>query len=793
MATAIFSVLGSAMGGHDKGGSKPKTNNSRPAIGDMSSSLGFGGRTITKMSDSSTISKYNSSGNPNLQPQRLSSNDNQTSKMQVALLTRIWSSLERIGAILLHQEQQQDSDDLREREERFIKAHPQSTAGSLQSKESDGLPSLMTMLVGTALVAAVGAAVVGFTALKPAIDDLLVTVKKITKWWDDYLGSGVDPNNRNNPASPNYVPSLDKNGKVIPGEKPGLYREYATNWNAQEQEIGKEGWGNWWGRKIKEGLGIQAPAPKSVTEKLPSVGGSSSRRAGAGGMMSGEGAGGVTPQSNPSGGDASKSGTVSPTNMIKSFEDFKPGAYWDNKQYSVGWGSGTYTRNGKVYNTQSNTTVTRAEADADLERRVNILANKLRKSIGAVYWDRLSDNVKTSLLSIAYNKGSLPPTLIAAARTGNAQHIAEVIRSLDDGMVTKGRRQQEAEYAATGRVSKNIVDNLKRLGINGQSTGTPQPQRVTQSPTTNGNKLQTIPGIAKIAYPTNGNAATLTTTLPPVSSSPPPSNNLKKGGNPVQQIIAIGHELQRKGFLVRSHPAFPPIGQHDGDGHRENRAIDVNQQGFQANNLEAKNPAARAKFDQLAKELARRGLVVLWNHHRYSGNSIGPITKGGPHENHLHAEVPHGGIGNIRGGSITTSPADASAAASDVTGDASSPTAGLSTESSYSDLMMAAFKAIMPPGKLRASQGRTEAELAAANPTLITSLIKPTPKAGPGSIGQQIMSEAKDVATHITNIIGGKQGQRQMQSTSSTGGVPSPTADMGILQYSIYFHTVPTN
>jgi hypothetical protein len=116
--------------------------------------------------------------------------------------------------------------------------------------------------------------------------------------------------------------------------------------------------------------------------------------------------------------------------------------------------------------------------------------------------------------------------------------------------------------------------------------------------------------------------------------------NIFNGKSPLAMITEIGNALHKQGYEISEQIGFGGIskGVHKGEGHREHRAIDVN---IGSHNNEAANPAMRAKVDATAKELASKGIVVLWNHNRYQGSKVTPIAKGqDQHTDHFHVEIP---------------------------------------------------------------------------------------------------------------------------------------------------------
>lgn len=140
------------------------------------------------------------------------------------------------------------------------------------------------------------------------------------------------------------------------------------------------------------------------------------------------------------------------TAMIKSFEGFISGAKWDRNAFRAGYGSDTVTDpvTGRVTRVTSGTQVTRAQADADLLRRVTTeFMPKVARSVGAA-WNGLSDATKAALTSIAYNYGSLPANVLRAARTGDAAAISAAIRDRAGDNAGINAQRRYAEAAAIG-------------------------------------------------------------------------------------------------------------------------------------------------------------------------------------------------------------------------------------------------------------------------------------------------------------------------------------------------------
>jgi GH24 family phage-related lysozyme (muramidase) len=136
--------------------------------------------------------------------------------------------------------------------------------------------------------------------------------------------------------------------------------------------------------------------------------------------------------------------------LIRQFEGYKEVAYMDRSpghpeldHWAVGYGQ--HAIGGKEVT--EGTVVSREAAEADLAARIAEIQRRLEAAIGES-WGRLSDKVKASLTSIAYNYGGVGKIsdVIAAARSGDERGVADAIaaRAGDNKGVNAGRRAQEA-------------------------------------------------------------------------------------------------------------------------------------------------------------------------------------------------------------------------------------------------------------------------------------------------------------------------------------------------------------
>lgn len=136
--------------------------------------------------------------------------------------------------------------------------------------------------------------------------------------------------------------------------------------------------------------------------------------------------------------------------VLRDKEGFKSSTYWDVNAHRVGYGSDTITAaDGSVRPVKQGDTVTRADAERDLKRRTGEFLAGVRSSVGEEAFNRLNPNQQAALGSVAYNYGSLPDSVAAAARTGDASALSRSIEGLQghNGGVNRTRRLSEAALA----------------------------------------------------------------------------------------------------------------------------------------------------------------------------------------------------------------------------------------------------------------------------------------------------------------------------------------------------------
>lgn len=151
---------------------------------------------------------------------------------------------------------------------------------------------------------------------------------------------------------------------------------------------------------------------------------------------------------------------------IKQFEGFRSTPYWDVNAYRAGFGSDTVTlSDGTVQRVVQGMTVSYADANRDLLRRVGEFQDGIIGQIGRDRFSGFSEEQQAALTSIAYNYGSLPDRILPAVRGGTSQDIATAIARLqsDNDGVNRNRRLQEASaFGSTTLVREEIRQGSER-------------------------------------------------------------------------------------------------------------------------------------------------------------------------------------------------------------------------------------------------------------------------------------------------------------------------------------------
>ncbi len=129
---------------------------------------------------------------------------------------------------------------------------------------------------------------------------------------------------------------------------------------------------------------------------------------------------------------------------IGGYESFGQNAYWDVNAWRLGYGSDTEGQD--QFKVQRGMSTTEWAAEANLRLRIKEFEKVVVGQVGRDAWDGLTQGQKASLLSVAYNYGSLPRSVAAAVRSGDAAASGEAIRGLK---ANADRRKDEAQAFPT--------------------------------------------------------------------------------------------------------------------------------------------------------------------------------------------------------------------------------------------------------------------------------------------------------------------------------------------------------
>lgn len=161
---------------------------------------------------------------------------------------------------------------------------------------------------------------------------------------------------------------------------------------------------------------------------------------------------------------------------LKKYEGFAKNAYWDVNAYRIGYGSDTITLdNGTIRKVAKGDTTNIANATKNLMHRLeNEFIPTVIKQIGEEDFNRLPQTAQVSLISFAYNYGSISkPKIIDAARSGDVNKLSfEIVDSTkNDNLklnsnvrnVLVNRRKDEANLAKSilNKVEAKVEDVVK--------------------------------------------------------------------------------------------------------------------------------------------------------------------------------------------------------------------------------------------------------------------------------------------------------------------------------------------
>lgn len=146
-----------------------------------------------------------------------------------------------------------------------------------------------------------------------------------------------------------------------------------------------------------------------------------------------------------------RNSNVTASKLIMAEEAFRGDAYADHvastgefDAWRAGFGSDIVVRqDGTVEKVTKDTQVSRADALRTLDYRLtNEFIPRAMEQVGSQEWNTLPPNARAGLTSVIWNYGSLPNSVIRAAKTGDVEQIANAVESLS---ANKERRQREAD------------------------------------------------------------------------------------------------------------------------------------------------------------------------------------------------------------------------------------------------------------------------------------------------------------------------------------------------------------
>ena len=280
--------------------------------------------------------------------------------------------------------------------------------------------------------------------------------------------------------------------------------------------------------------------------KAPAGGSGTQEKTDTGGKTDGGGGGMVT---------ATGSEQQKTEALIAGEEGVRLNAYQNPRDVpTIGYGETKGVRLGDT--TTKEKAVVRLRSSIESHRKVAI------KQVGAEKWNKLDENTKAVLTSIAYNYGSLPDRIMPAVKTGDSEKIAQSLSLLhgDNGGILKARRERESGFIRTGSSSKLDKDFLPggKLATPGTTTPTitaataPTQQtasRVAPAPTSAATTQQIAQTVAQPAQqkpqvtvlPMAMNAGSTPTPPKPPSSGGPPVPNMT-GGRMLPHLSSTNHD-----------------------------------------------------------------------------------------------------------------------------------------------------------------------------------------------------------------------------------------------------------
>ncbi len=145
--------------------------------------------------------------------------------------------------------------------------------------------------------------------------------------------------------------------------------------------------------------------------------------------------------------------------IIRDEEGFRPEPYWDVNAWRIGYGSDTVTlADGRSVKVTPGMKISREDAERDLDYRLSAREGAAARRQLGEGWDVLPPNVQAVLKSVAYNYGSLPNSVVEAAKGGDLGQIASAVRGLG---ANPKRRAREASLISAAGSAEPIAPQMR--------------------------------------------------------------------------------------------------------------------------------------------------------------------------------------------------------------------------------------------------------------------------------------------------------------------------------------------
>ena len=168
-----------------------------------------------------------------------------------------------------------------------------------------------------------------------------------------------------------------------------------------------------------------------------------------------------------------------PAMLIRQLEEFRSTPYWQAGANRAGYGSDSVTRaDGTIDQIVPGMTVTRADAERDLQRRVTETNVRIGDQVGRQAFERLPPSSQAVLVSAAYRTGALPEEVAMAVNTGDAEAIASAIedggkagdrasrlRAIERAAIVRGKAGNMYEQIASRPTWIGVLDPVLKSGL----------------------------------------------------------------------------------------------------------------------------------------------------------------------------------------------------------------------------------------------------------------------------------------------------------------------------------------